>query len=90
MSRSSPTTVHLGASVLARALLAGAILVLAGCGGNLVDQPDYTLGVPYHAQESFNYCVPACIQMWMDYDALPVESRPPDLPLFRNVRLSPG
>ena len=43
---------------------------LTSCGGGLFNQPDYTLDVPYRAQEQFNYCVPASIQMWRLYDGL--------------------
>jgi hypothetical protein len=34
-----------------------------------------TLGVPYVAQEQFNYCVPASIAMWRAYDGLPPVSQ---------------
>lgn len=53
-----------------RSLLLLLVVTLLGCDGNLFNQPDYKLGVPYRAQAQFNYCVPASIQMWRLYDGL--------------------
>jgi hypothetical protein len=54
-------------TVTVRAPLILLLLVVPGC--NLGQDPDFKLGVPYHAQPvgSF-YCGPASVQMWADYD----------------------
>lgn len=69
MSRSQLQTLLLAGSVVTGPLL------LMGCGGILEQTPDYTMGVPYRAQEQYNYCVPASILMWRLYDGLPEVSQ---------------
>jgi hypothetical protein len=46
------------------------LLGLTACGGLFQSSPNAVLGVPYVAQEEFNYCVPASIAMWRGYDGL--------------------
>lgn len=43
--------------------------ICVGC-GKIAEDDLVRLGIPYHAQEEFNYCVPAAIQMWADYDGV--------------------
>lgn len=47
-------------------------LFLCGC---IPASQDLKLPVPYRSQEQFNYCVPACVQMWRLYDGLPSVSQ---------------
>ena len=46
------------------------MLGLSACGGLFQGSTTPNLGVPYIAQEQFNYCVPASIAMWRAYDGL--------------------
>jgi hypothetical protein len=39
-------------------------------GGCIPEEEDMRLPIPYRAQERYNYCVPACVQMWRLYDGL--------------------
>lgn len=41
-----------------------------GCGGFLDQDADGKLGVPFSYQKEYNYCVPASIVMWREYDGL--------------------
>lgn len=58
---------------VALALIVAAIS-LAGCNIEFGDG-DFELGVPYRAQEQFNYCAPASVLMWRLYDGLPEVSQ---------------
>lgn len=50
----------------------GGALVIAGslvsCG--LPENQGIKIGVPYRAQEQFNYCAATCVQMWALYDGV--------------------
>ena len=50
------------------ALLLSVALV---CGACIPPDTGYMLGVPYRAQDRFNYCTPASVLMWRLYDGLP-------------------
>lgn len=43
-------------------------ITFAGCRIGLTE--DYRLGVPYEEQEQFDYCVPASVLMWREYDGI--------------------
>lgn len=53
----------------------GLLLGSAACYGFLHNTTAPRLGVPYRAQEQYNYCVPASIAMWRAYDGLPEMSQ---------------
>jgi len=55
--------------------LAALLLCSFACGGLFQGTGAPTLGVPYRAQEQFNYCVPASIAMWRAYDGVPEMSQ---------------
>lgn len=60
-----PTSVSASARGLA---ILAVTSILASC--NVTSNPFYSLGIPYRAQESFNYCGAASVQMWRLYDRL--------------------
>lgn len=45
------------------------LVLLEAC--SLPANSEIKLGVPYRAQEQYNYCAAACVQMWRLYDGLP-------------------
>ncbi len=52
--------------------LSALVLLLGGC---LPSGTDLRLPIPFRSQEQYNYCVPACVQMWRLYDGLPSVSQ---------------
>jgi hypothetical protein len=68
MELRSPGTPHEIGLLLLPALLVPALLLNTACGG-VGSNPDFELGVPYHAQDPGSLdCGPASVQMWADYD----------------------
>jgi len=66
-------------------ILACLLLTPAACSIGYDDT--VVLNVPYHAQEEFNYCVPAAVQMWADYDG--ASPLPSQTEIWQYVGMSP-
>ncbi|MCB1034778.1 MAG: C39 family peptidase [Acidobacteria bacterium] len=56
-------------------LLVVLVTLLPGGGCSIPADRGVKIGVPYRAQEDFNYCAAACVQMWALYDGQPEVSQ---------------